>query len=164
MPRLLRSSVMVVSPQSIVMPCPRGTFSNLRFVPLQQDAPRPGEVQVRFKFHTVLARTHKAAGPSSFHRIHYLSRKFTAARPCITWHLEFRTTSIDFDGTTDIGTGTRPEFQGRAERTWHVPRQSRAARPGLCWGGDSYRPWYASLGIGRRACPSATTELCYVSV
>ena len=45
-PLLLRSAVVVDPTESVLMPCPRGSLANLRFVPLQQDTPKPGEVKV----------------------------------------------------------------------------------------------------------------------
>lgn len=45
-PLLVRSAVVVDPTDSVLMPCPRGSLANLRFVPLQQDTPKPGEVKV----------------------------------------------------------------------------------------------------------------------
>ena len=44
--RLLRSPIRVEPSDCVLIPCPRGSLVNLRFVPLQQTAPRADEVQV----------------------------------------------------------------------------------------------------------------------
>ena len=44
--RLLRSTVRVAPTECHVMPWPRGSLSDLKLVPLEQDLPPPGSVKV----------------------------------------------------------------------------------------------------------------------